>query len=966
MANLLVNNFDAETTGALPAGWTDWGSGDDIGHVTVQAAPAGLSGKAMRILPDTFTSARSYGTFTRQTSGIVTFAAKFKTGSTVAANYRWLDLNILDGPHTTGDLVTRVLSLDSRLILQSKTVGSFLIIPGLTTNTVYTFTGTINWATKKLTSFVLNGTTYDNSGAGYALDSSLAGVDRVNVDAFSASAVGGDYQWLDDLSITNATVTFTDTPSGSVGVAGSANDSWTVPGPTAGTIALSGTVAGVACGSTKYGGVAMVYTEAGVRPTTNGFIVERSADAGASWSVVTDHCTITSPLDGSGHHKILDRRPQYAPQAASYGGQVRYRVTPKLGAAVGDPVTTGDVVAQTDKPAVRAQHFANVRTNFDAQPLGYVESSTTGTVYVGEIVNALAWAYSLEGNPADLGRISSELYYIQTTLCNADNLLQFPGLNDLIYIDHHGRTALQLALASRQLQKAGETTVSNALLAQADLMAKAIFQKLNNGSPEVTERRVGWQPGAYAARANSTAVSLGAIRTASPDNGYTYRCMQAGTTAAAQPTMPTTDLATVVDGTVVWRCEPALIPVQRDTTYAVGQIIRPSTANGRTYRCTTAGHTHATTEPTYTAADGATVTDGTAVFTETSVTATFLYHEFQPTAPYSWTSNSIIDTNQQSEQAALFAALLTDPRSTTFYPAGTYRTRAQAVVDGISAITTTLQGSGGRVAIGDPNLLGSTHAASFDTLYGSYTCLTWAAIKRLQGDRHPQMSTFLNAALDWMENGYSNETAPPLPGGIPGVHYTNYWTVGGPYELSYREAGAALLGRAVSTSEIPYSGAFWDETTGRWGVYTPLGNTSPQALIVQAPWAESYAYMAAIGLGPTYSDEPAGSVSVSGLAAHSNSDSPSGLVAVTGSSGESYSVGSTFSDSPSGLVVVTGTSGESYSVGSTFSDSPSGLVTVAGASVDVPEIDIPTFISLLESYGAGVSIELNSSSVTIP
>lgn len=48
------------------------------------------------------------------------------------------------------------------------------------------------------------------------------------------------------------------------------------------------------------------------------------------------------------------------------------------------------------------------------------------------------------------------------------------------------------------------------------------------------------------------------------------------------------------------------------TAYILGQIIRPSTPTGRIYRCTVAGTSHATTEPTWpTSGLGSTVTDGT-------------------------------------------------------------------------------------------------------------------------------------------------------------------------------------------------------------------------------------------------------------------------------------------------------------------------------------------------------------------
>lgn len=54
--------------------------------------------------------------------------------------------------------------------------------------------------------------------------------------------------------------------------------------------------------------------------------------------------------------------------------------------------------------------------------------------------------------------------------------------------------------------------------------------------------------------AASTAYSLGAVRTPTTPNGYVYTVTTAGTSAASQPTWPTTIGATVTDGGVTWTC----------------------------------------------------------------------------------------------------------------------------------------------------------------------------------------------------------------------------------------------------------------------------------------------------------------------------------------------------------------------------------------------------------------------------
>ena len=50
------------------------------------------------------------------------------------------------------------------------------------------------------------------------------------------------------------------------------------------------------------------------------------------------------------------------------------------------------------------------------------------------------------------------------------------------------------------------------------------------------------------------------------------------------------------------------------TAYSLGAKVRPTTANGNVYECTTAG-TSGTTEPTWPTAEGGTVTDNTVVWT---------------------------------------------------------------------------------------------------------------------------------------------------------------------------------------------------------------------------------------------------------------------------------------------------------------------------------------------------------------
>jgi hypothetical protein len=53
----------------------------------------------------------------------------------------------------------------------------------------------------------------------------------------------------------------------------------------------------------------------------------------------------------------------------------------------------------------------------------------------------------------------------------------------------------------------------------------------------------------------------------------------------------------------------------QNTTYSLGDVVKASTYNSHSYKCTTAGTSHATTEPTWSTTNGATQTDGTVTWT---------------------------------------------------------------------------------------------------------------------------------------------------------------------------------------------------------------------------------------------------------------------------------------------------------------------------------------------------------------
>ena len=134
--------------------------------------------------------------------------------------------------------------------------------------------------------------------------------------------------------------------------------------------------------------------------------------------------------------------------------------------------------------------------------------------------------------------------------------------------------------------------------------------ELQRAMENITEDYVGhgvWQA--------STAYALGELAVPTTRNGHRYRCTTAGTSAAAEPTWPTGGAATVTDGSVTWTEDtpPTWAPL---SACAAGDRVLPSTKNGHRYECTVAG-TSGAAEPVWPLTNGATVNDGTVIWTET-------------------------------------------------------------------------------------------------------------------------------------------------------------------------------------------------------------------------------------------------------------------------------------------------------------------------------------------------------------
>lgn len=68
--------------------------------------------------------------------------------------------------------------------------------------------------------------------------------------------------------------------------------------------------------------------------------------------------------------------------------------------------------------------------------------------------------------------------------------------------------------------------------------------------------------------------------------------------------------------TVTWTDDASATAWSTGTSYAVGDVVRPTSADGHVYKCIIAGTSHATTEPTWDTTPGQDTADNTVTWTE--------------------------------------------------------------------------------------------------------------------------------------------------------------------------------------------------------------------------------------------------------------------------------------------------------------------------------------------------------------
>lgn len=137
----------------------------------------------------------------------------------------------------------------------------------------------------------------------------------------------------------------------------------------------------------------------------------------------------------------------------------------------------------------------------------------------------------------------------------------------------------------------------------------ALTEQVINGAPAAGDF-VGWVTltAGYADSAAYAALTTYPVRSRILLAGKIYEAVTPGKSTATQPTFPTVLNTTVDDkaGTITWTAS---------TARTLGQLIVPTVDNGYYYECTTAGTTSGTEPAPWSTVVGATVTNGSAVFT---------------------------------------------------------------------------------------------------------------------------------------------------------------------------------------------------------------------------------------------------------------------------------------------------------------------------------------------------------------
>jgi hypothetical protein len=486
--------------------------------------------------------------------------------------------------------------------------------------------------------------------------------------------------------------------------------------------------------------------------------LERSTN-GTTWA---DISTTTAAVKNTnpGRWLVRDRRPHYGAQSVPLGSTVQYRLSAANSAGYGPTTMTSGTALTPDAAAIETARIPKLSTTMAGVPVTSAQET-----YGAGWVFAMAYAYNRTRTAQYLTDVQTQFDYMVNVLTVPPNIIA-NETDTVLLRDVHWRSIFYVAAASRLLRAAGAVTLADTLITQCDTWAQA-FYTLNSGTPMSTRTINAYDASNQSAQNNQRA----------------------------------------------WTAS---------TAYAVGAIVRPTTANGRTYRATTGG-TSGATQPTWPTTTGGTVTDGTVTWTETSKSGLVSFSTYSMTAPYiGQPGMDQVDPNQLSEEVATAVLLATDSASAAF-TAGTYRTNLLNHIAGTSDILSTLATSTGAIGMGEPIDPAAYGIGAYDTLYGSYTSMTLAVTVRYGAALANQwMTDILKRSVAYWNTTYS-ATEP-----ITGVRY-NGSTAIGYAQVRYRQYASLVAGLPYPDAVRILTAAFNDTGRDRIAVYDVNGAATAYA-----------------------------------------------------------------------------------------------------------------------------------------
>ncbi len=362
--------------------------------------------------------------------------------------------------------------------------------------------------------------------------------------------------------------------------------------PPIGTISGSGSLDGYTLGADKHGRFIVGFTRTSGSVCTGGTL-QRSLD-NSTWVDVTAEVIATT----SGAVAI-DHRPDQGLQVPGFGGACYYRFAPTGSGSTGLTGAISVTVGSPNVPQIQADWARTAHAHISAQPdtdsigvTGYCRSEDytgAGELQVAEWLLAMAgaaylstaisgWVGTYNGpTTADcIADASHQWTYIKWRVATygGGKFICEAGEPYYVTVDGGLRPIMHSLLAARVLIRSADPTAETLAL-EIRSYANTWLKNYIDAQTQISTRYAGWDAASQTAWQASHSYAVGQLVRPTVANGRTYRCTVAGTSSGSQPTWPTSDGGTVTDGGVTWK--------ETSRTYALPYVTHYLFANQSWY-----------------------------------------------------------------------------------------------------------------------------------------------------------------------------------------------------------------------------------------------------------------------------------------------------------------------------------------------------------------------------------------------